>query len=86
MIVCEKSIFGTDFEIPPEKLRLIPCSGISSESVLQAFRPGSVCIKSPVVCEKTDVVYIALTENRIRNSEFGSLLHPELFSNKVNAD
>ena len=85
VIVCEKSIFGTDFEIPPEKLRLIPCSGISSESVLKAFRPGSVCIKSPAVCEKTDAVYIALTENRIRNSEFGALLHPELFSNKVNA-
>lgn len=84
VIVCEKSVFGEGFEITPEKLRLVPCSSISSQSVLCAFRPDSVEIKSAAVAEKTDSVYIALTENRIRNSEFGALLHPDLL-NETNA-
>lgn len=80
VIVCEKSIFGAGFEISPERLRLIPCSSVSSESVLNAFRPDFVCIKSPGEQIKTNSVYIALTENRIRNSEFGALLHPDVLN------
>lgn len=80
VIVCEKNVFGDGFEIPAEKLRLIPCGSVSGESVLEAFRPDSVEIKSPSVSKKTNAIYIALTENRIRNSEFGALLHPDLFN------
>lgn len=79
VIVCEKSVFESGFEIKDEKLRLVPCSSVSSESVLKAFKPDFVKIKSAGKTIETAGVYIALTDNRIRNSQFGALLHPELF-------
>lgn len=79
VIICERSVFETGFEIAQDKIRLVPCSSVSGESVLKAFRPDTVQIKSPGSAIKTENVYVALTDNRIRNSQFGALLHPELF-------
>lgn len=79
VIVCEKKIFEGKFEIENEKFRLVPCSSVSGESVLKAFRPDFVNITGVRAKKRTNDVYVAVTENRIRNSEFGALLHPALF-------
>lgn len=81
VIVAEKRLFGDGFQIPEERLRLVPCSSVSSQSVLRAFRPDNVVIKGIEGETSTDKLYIGLTENGIGNSEFGALLHPDLTEN-----
>ncbi len=82
VMVCERSVFGEGFEIPDEKLRLVPCSSLSAESVLRAFKPECVTIKGVGGEFKAGEMYVALSEKRIRNSEFGALLHPQFFDDK----
>ena len=78
VIVCERRIFEPDFEISDEKLRLVPCACVRGEGVLKAFKPDLVHIKGIGKETETKSVYIALTDEKIKNSEFGALLHPQL--------
>lgn len=83
VIVCERKVFDGGFEISDEKLRLVPCSSVTCESILKAFKPDSVHVKGVQTDIETSNVYIALTDQRIKNSEFGALLHPQLFSGAI---
>ena len=80
VIVCEKSVFENDLEIGEEKLRLVPCSSVRGESVLKAFRPDYIHIKGLGGETQTNSVYVALTDEKIKNSQFGALLHPQLLT------
>lgn len=81
VIVAERRLFGGDFQIPEERLRLVPCSSVSSRSVLRAFRPDRVVIKGVEGENVTDKLYVGISENGIGNSEFCALLHPDLTEN-----
>ena len=78
VIVADRKLFGDDFSIPDERLRLVPCSCVTNESVLKAFRPDKLTVSSPKGKIKTTGVYIAITDEKIKNSEFKLLLHPQV--------
>ena len=81
VIVAERNIFGESFSVPDEKLRLVPCSCVTNEGVLRAFRPDKLTVSSPNGKFETDSVYIAITDEKIKNSDFKVLLHPQLVEN-----
>lgn len=81
VVVAERKLFGEGFSVPDEKLRLVPCSCVTNEGVLKAFRPDRLTVSSPGGRLETDSVYIAITDEKIKNSEFKVLLHPQLVEN-----
>lgn len=81
VVVAERGLFGADFEIPDEKMRLVPCSCVTSEAVLKAFRPDKLSVNCVRGKLETDSVYIAITDRKIKNSDFKVLLHPQLLEN-----
>lgn len=78
VIVAERGLFGSDFDVPEEKLRLIPCSCVTGQSVLSAFRPEKLTVSSPKGRLETNAVYVAITDERIKNSDFKVLLNPQV--------
>lgn len=81
VVVAERKLFGEGFSVPDEKLRLVPCSCVTNEGVLKAFRPDRLTVSSLGGRLETDSVYIAITDEKIKNSEFKVLLHPQLVEN-----
>lgn len=66
-----------------EPLRPIVCSTVSGDGVLSAFRPKKVHIKGLSVDFDTDRVFLALTNEKIKNGEYTALLNCAVFENKT---
>jgi len=60
------------------RYRLIPCRTQGGSVLLPAFRPTSLILRSARGRRETADCYVALTQQPIKNGEFGALLHPAL--------
>lgn len=60
-------------------LRLIPASTVGSRSVLKAFKPDKVVLKTSKSKEVLENVYVALSDE-IKNDSFSAIINPEILS------
>ena len=60
------------------RMRMVPCQTQSGSLVLPAFRPTKLILRSAQGKQETDACYVAVTTRKIKNGEFGALLHPAL--------
>ncbi len=65
-------------------MRVIPCSLIGSGTVLEGFMPESIHIKGISAEFDASRLYIAVTDKKIKNGEYGAILNPAVFENKTN--
>lgn len=63
--------------------RVVPCSSIASTGMLTAFKPDKIHIKGLSCDFDVSQVYVALTQNKIKNGDFDALLNPDIFENKT---
>ncbi len=89
VIVVAQSVFDAHIdelngEIRGKMLRYIPCSTISSNNLLPAFRPDKIHIKGISSDFFATDVYIAISKNIMKNNEFDALLNASVFENKTN--
>lgn len=86
VIVCGKTFAQRLMDAqPPERIRLIPCSTVSGEGVLHAFRPDAVRIaKDGAVCAMTADVYIAAAAQEM-DGEYQAVMNPRLVQSGVSS-
>ena len=60
------------------RMRMVPCQTQSGSVLLPAFRPTKLILRSAQGKRETDACYVAVTTRKIKNGEFGALLHPAL--------
>ncbi len=72
--------------VPSEEFnfRYIVCRGIGGESLLRAFRPTAVEVRSLKSFFKTDEVLIAVTNEKIKGGSFGAILPTGVFYYREN--
>lgn len=63
-----------------EKLRMVVCRTVSGVSLLPAFRPESVELRTLNKSIRTDRVYIAVTQKSLAGGEFDFILNSEIFN------
>ncbi|MCM1363948.1 MAG: sigma-E processing peptidase SpoIIGA [Ruminococcus sp.] len=69
-----------DFEYP---VRVIPCSSVTSSSMLSAYKPDKIHIKGLSCDFDVSQVFVALTQNKIKNGDYDALLNLSVFENKT---
>lgn len=62
-----------------ELCRYVVCKSLGTNTLLKAYRPKKLSIKGAFSDFSTDDVYIALTDEKIKQGEFELLLNNELF-------
>lgn len=65
--------------VDESKIRLIPTSTVSGETLLTAFKPDKIIIKSSTGKEVVENAYIALSSD-IKSKSFSAILNPEILS------
>lgn len=61
------------------QIRYIPATTVSGETLLNAFKPDKIIIKSAGVSEVVENVYVALSDD-IDSSTFSAVINPEIIS------
>lgn len=64
--------------------RIVTASTVNSVNVLHAYKPDKIHIKGIKTEFETSLVYIALTQTKIKNGDFDALLNPSIFENQTN--
>lgn len=62
-----------------ELCRYIVCKSLGTDAILKAYRPTKISVKGASSHFSTDEVYIALTDEKIKQGEFEVLLNSEIF-------
>lgn len=62
-------------------MRLIPCTAVTGESLLKAFLPALVKIKTENKIYTTDFCTIAVTDRELSQGEYRALLNNNIFEN-----
>lgn len=62
-------------------MRLIPCTAVTGESLLKAFLPDSVKIKTADKTYNSDFCTIAVTDRELSDGEYRALLNNNIFEN-----
>ena len=79
---CEISLDAVKNGVPI--FRPLFCSTVSGNEMLLCFRADRVRVKGVNCNFVTDMVYIALTNKKIKNGDYSALLSSEIFENKTN--
>ena len=77
VIVCDGALAGRLSPASPERIRLIPCSTVTGDAVLEAFRPDCVRITYKGREIITKDVYIAKSKEPIRG-EYEAVLNSQI--------
>lgn len=64
-----------------KSIRLIPCSGITGETLLKAFVPSEVKIKTDNTSFFSSFCTVAVTDTRLSDGEYEALIHNDILKN-----
>lgn len=60
-------------------IRYVPASSVNNRTLLSAFKPSKILLKSPKGCEVIENAYIAMSDD-IKSDRFSAVLNPEILS------
>ncbi|MBQ6570446.1 MAG: sigma-E processing peptidase SpoIIGA [Clostridia bacterium] len=75
------SFFTGESDVPPQdfaaRVRMIPCGTVKGSTVLPAFRPDSVTVKSSGGSRTTSKIYAAVCKNTISGGQYLGVINPD---------
>lgn len=70
---------NVDYLVGNSSIRFVPASSVNNRTLLPAFKPSSIVLKSKKGSEVIENAYIAMSDD-IESSSFSAILNPEILS------